>query len=211
MECNNCCKKYKNKSTFNKHINICTKIYEKKLSLSINNINLDCTKFNIDEYLININKKINELFAKSKYNEDILQDRLLDCYIKKNEDVIKKSKKLKQLQMNIGKIWQIIIGNYDKFIDLGEGHETGLDVKSDELMIIMEIKNRYNTDNASAKKSNFNKLTKFKNNNPEYKCIYAIINDKTEIGKEEKIIYNECEIIYLSGDKLLNFIFGNNI
>jgi hypothetical protein len=210
MECTNCGKKYKNKSTLKKHMNICMKIYEKNLSLSINNINLDCNKFNIDEYLVNINEKIQNLFEKSKYNEDILQDRLLDCYIKKNEDVVKQSKKLKQLQMNIGKIWQIAIGNYDKFIDLGEGHDTGLDVKSDELMIIMEIKNRYNTDNASAKKSNFNKLTKFKNDNPAYKCIYAVINDKTEIGKEDKIIYNECEIIYLSGNKLLDFIFGNN-
>jgi hypothetical protein len=210
MECTNCGKKYKNKTTLNKHMNTCNKNYEKTLSLSINNINLDCNKFNIDEYLLNINSKITKLFEKSKYNENILQDRLLDCYIKKNEDVIKQSKKLKQLQMNIGKIWQITIGNYDKFTDLGEGNETGLDVKSDELMIIMEIKNRYNTDNASAKKSNFNKLTKFKNNNPLYKCIYAIINDKTEIGKEEKIIYNNLEITYLSGNKLLDFIFGNN-
>lgn len=168
------------------------------------------TKFDIEKYLENINIKIKILFEKSQYNEDILEDMLLNCYIKKNENVIKQSKKLKQLQMNIGKIWQIAIGNYENFIDLGEGDKSGLDVKSDKLKIIMEIKNRYNTDNASAKKANYDKLVKFKADNPDYKCIYAIINDKTKTGKEERIIHNGYEITYFSGNKLLEFIFGDS-
>lgn len=211
MECTNCGEKYKNKTTLNKHTKKCNNHIEKQLSLSVDNINLDNLDnkaFIIDEYLEKINYKITKLFEKSKYNDDILHDRLLDCYIKKNEDIIKQSKKLKQLQINVGKIWQITIGNYNKFVDLGEGDKTGLDVKSAELKIIMEIKNRYNTDNASARKSNYDKLAKFKNNNPEYKCIYAIINDKTHEGKEDIINHNNCEIIYLSGEKLLDFIFG---
>lgn len=167
-------------------------------------------QFDLDSYIVNINDKIKKLFKSSKYNNDILEDILLDCYIKKNENVIRGAKKLKQLQMNIGKIWQIVIGNYENFIDLGEGNKTGLDIRSDKLKIIIELKNRYNTDNASSKKSNYDKLTKFKKANPDYKCIYAVINDKTKIGKEEIVIHNGFEITYLSGNKLLTFIFGNN-
>jgi hypothetical protein len=205
MECTICKKIYKNKCTLNKHSKKC-------IIKNINKNNNDCTNdvFDIDKYLENINNKIKILFKNSKNNEDCLEDLLLDCYIKKNEYIIKQSKKLKQLQMNVGKIWQIAIGNYENFIDLGEGDITGLDVKSEKLKIIMEIKNRYNTDNASAKKSNFDKLVRFKGNNSDFTCIYAVINDKTKIGKEETIIYNGYEIIYLSGKKLLNFIFGDN-
>ncbi len=112
--------------------------------------------------------------------------------------------------MNIGKIWQIAIGNYNNFVDLGEGDKTGLDVRSDKLLIIMEIKNRYNTDNASSKKTNIGKLAKYKKENPSYTCIYAIINDKTKEGKDELIIHDDINIRYLSGNKLLEFIFGND-
>jgi hypothetical protein len=210
MECNICHKIYKTNVSLNKHSKKCKDINGVKDIEEIdNNKTLTIIKFDIDTYLTNINDKIKILFNKSIYNEDILEDILLNNYIKKNENIIKQSKKLKQIQMNIGKIWQLTIGNYKHFIDLGEGHITGLDVKSDKLKIIMEIKNRYNTDNASAKKANYDKLVKFKINNPDYKCIYAIINDKTKNGKEEIKIYNEYEIIYLSGNKLFEFIFGS--
>ena len=38
------------------------------------------------------------------------------------------------------------------------------------------VKNRTNTDNYSSKKSNFDKLSIFKKNNPDFTCIYATIN-----------------------------------
>ena len=40
------------------------------------------------------------------------------------------SLKEKQRQMKIGEIWQEVIGNYKDFINLGIGHETGLDILS---------------------------------------------------------------------------------
>jgi hypothetical protein len=163
--------------------------------------------FELNSYLVSINKKIEKLFSQSKYSDDILDDILLNNFIKSNMEQIKLTKKIKQLQMNIGKIWQIVIGNYNNFIDLGEGDKTGLDVKSDKLKIIMEIKNRHNTDNASSKKTNLSKLAKFKKENPDYTCIYAVINDKTKEGKDDIIKHDEMEIRYLSGNSLLEFIF----
>ena len=60
--------------------------------------------------------------------------------------------------MNAGNIWQIVIGNYNTFEDLYTSHSSGCDVKSNTRKIIIELKNRYNTDNYSSKKilRNFN-------------------------------------------------------
>lgn len=104
----------------------------------------------------------------------------------------------------------MVIGNYNTFIDLRVGHETGLDILSEKRKIAIELKNRYNTDNASSKKSNFDKLAKFKKENPEYECIYGIINDKNTEGCIKEIQYNNEKLKYYSGDKLFTLIFGND-
>lgn len=201
--CNICNKIYKNKSSLKKHTKKCIK---KLTELEIKTQNI----FELDNYLTLINEKITLLLAHSKYNDDIGNDILLNNFIKFNTAQLKICKKIKQLQMNVGKIWQIAIGNYNNFIDLGEGDKTGLDVKSDKLKIIIEIKNRYNTDNSSAKKANFDKLANYKKANPDFDCIYAVINDKIYEGKDELIIHDDMTIRYLSGLKLLEFIFGND-
>ena len=113
--------------------------------------------------------------------------------------------------MKIGNIWQIAIGNYKDFKDLKTGHTSGLDILSEKNEIIMEIKNRYNTDNKSARDKNYDKLVAFKNKNPKYTCIYGIINDKKPLGCKKIIIHNGVEIIYYSGRCFLKFIFGDNI
>ena len=177
---------------------------------TIEDLKVDKTnKFIIENYINDIKNEINRIINLTK-NEDIIEDILLNNFIKKNIEKFKYCKKIKQLQMNIGNIWQYVIGNYYNFENLKQNHITGLDIKSDNLKIIIELKNRYNTDNSSSRKTNYDKLAKFKQNNLEYKCIYAVINDKTIEGNENKIIHNGYEIIYLSGNKLLNFIFGKN-
>ena len=203
--CEKCNKGYKNKSSLTKH--------KKKCKNNINNItkiDLSNKEFIIEEYIVNINAKIQNYLKKSKYNDDILEDELLDNFIKNNSEGMKFSKKLKQLQMNAGNIWQIVIGNYDTFEDLHTSHSSGCDVKSNTRKIIIELKNRYNTDNYSSKKTNLDKLAKYKHDNPEWTCIYGIINDKTKEGKSEIIKHNDFEITYLSGQTLMNFIFGKH-
>ena len=204
--CEDCKNNYKNKSSLTKHI--------KKCKTKISNIVVSGTEiikhFTIEEYIKIINMKIEEYLKKSKYNDDILEDELLDNFIKNNSEGMKFSKKLKQLQMNAGNIWQIVIGNYDTFEDLHTSHSSGCDVKSNTRKIIIELKNRYNTDNYSSKKTNLDKLAKYKHDNPEWTCIYGIINDKTKEGKSEIIKHNDFEITYLSGQTLMNFIFGKH-
>ena len=112
--------------------------------------------------------------------------------------------------MKIGEIWQIILGNYYDYNDLGIGHESGLDIVSYKHKIAIELKNRTNTDNASSKKSNLDKLANFKIKNPDYTCIYGTINEKTKNGSIKTILHNNVEIKHYSGLSLVKFILGDN-
>lgn len=182
------------------------------------NININIKKknktnenlFSLDDYFLKIDKLIKEILirpTKDKITYDIMDtDKIM-----KNKLIILKEK---QRQMKIGEIMQLVLGNYDKFINLGTGHGTGLDILSIERKIIIELKNRTNTDNSSSRKSNLDKLAKFKINNPEYTCIYGCINDntneKTTIGKIENLLHNNIEIKIYVGNKLLELILGEN-
>ena len=95
-----------------------------------------------------------------RHENDVLTYDILDTEKSKKNKLL--SLKEKQRQMKVGEIWQEIIGNYDEFINLKIGHETGLDILSNTRKLAIELKNRTNTDNASSKKSNLDKLSKFK-------------------------------------------------
>jgi hypothetical protein len=122
--------------------------------------------------------------------------------------------KEKQRQMKIGEIWQAALGNYNGCVDLGVGHETGLDILSHTRKFAIELKNRTNTDNASSKKSNLEKLAKFKKAHPEYLCIYANINADTErktlSGSIKKISHDGVELDHQIGYDFLKFILGDD-
>jgi hypothetical protein len=113
--------------------------------------------------------------------------------------------------MKIGEIWEECIGNWGTFKKLDKREGIGLDIISKDKKIVIELKNRTNTDNSSSRKSNLDKLSKFKKQNPEYTCIYANINDDTEEktmkGFRKKIIHNGVEIEHHIGYAFLQFIF----
>lgn len=146
--------------------------------------------------------------SKETYTFDLLDTD----EIHKNKQIAHKEK---LRQMKIGEIWQEAIGSYFGFSNLYSGHYSGLDVISHSRKIAIEIKNRTNTDNASARKSNFDKLAKFKELNPDYMCVYGCINadtkSKTITGSSNIILHNGYSIEYLSGYAFLRLIFGNNI
>ena len=123
--------------------------------------------------------------------------------------------KEKQRQMKIGEIWQEVLGNYTGYINIKTGHPSGLDILSHEKKIAIELKNRTNTDNASSRKSNFDKLSKFKKKHPDYTCIYATINsdtqEKTLHGGRTIIIHNNVEIHHMIGGVFLTFILGDDM
>ena len=101
----------------------------------------------MEEYFYKMELIIHNILTKKTktvFNYDILD---LDDYNIK-ELVLKQ----KQKQMKIGLIWEEVIGNYDGFVKLKIGNKTGLDIISYSKKIIIEIKNRTNTDNNSSRK-----------------------------------------------------------
>jgi hypothetical protein len=122
--------------------------------------------------------------------------------------------KERQRQMKVGEIWQDVLGTWEGCINLKIGHETGLDILSHERKFAIELKNRTNTDNSSARKANLDKLARFKKANPDYTCVYGNINADTEaktMANKSKIIVHEgVEIQHLVGMTLLKFILGDS-
>ena len=176
-------------------------------NISHNNVDqFDKTKYfeNLDLIICNIlsRKEKNNLTYDILDTEEIINIKLITL-------------KEKQRQMKIGEIWQEVLGNYDGYINLKIGHETGLDILSHSKKVVIELKNRTNTDNASSKKTNFDKLSKFKKENPEYTCIYANINDDTEEktlkGNIKILKHNDVEIQHHVGFLFLKFILGDDV
>lgn len=167
-------------------------------------------EFNINNYFELLQNIIQNIFSRNQKN--VLKYDILDT----EKSIQNKLIVLKEQQrfMKIGEIWQEAIGNYNGFINLKNGHKTGLDILSHTRKIAIELKNRTNTDNSSSRKTNFNKLANFKQHNPEYTCIYANINNntkqKTNNTSIKKILHNGFEIEQHIGYNFLTFIFGDD-
>ncbi len=167
-------------------------------------------KFSLTKYLESLEERIKIILLRPQKN--VLTYDILDTEKSKTNKLL--VLKEKQIQMKVGEIWQEVLGNYDGCINLKTGHETGLDILSHTNKFIIELKNRTNTDNASSKKSNLDKLVKFKQSNPEYRCIYAYINadteEKTLDGSVNKLLHDGVEIEHKIGYEFLKFILGDN-
>jgi hypothetical protein len=156
-------------------------------------------------------EKIFESSDKETITYDILDnEKMTSCKLVE--------RKVKQYRMNVGKMWQSAIGNYDGFVDLGNSHKSKLDILSVERKLWIEIKNRTNTVNSTSNKGHFDILAKCKKDYLEYTCIIAHINDdtkeKTTRGSTDKINHSvdnvKYEIERHVGMPFLRFIFREN-
>lgn len=167
-------------------------------------------EFKLEQYYETIDVLIKNILTRPC--KEVLTYDILDTEKSRKNKLL--ALKEKQRQMKVGEIWQEVIGNYHEFINLHVGHETGLDILSKTRRLAIELKNRTNTDNHSSKKSNFDKLSKFKKENPQYTCIYANINDNTEKktlhGYNKTITHNGVEIEHQVGYQFLTLIFNEN-
>jgi len=168
-------------------------------------------EFELKKYFESLEKIIQNILL--RHENDKLTYDILDTVKTRKHKLI--ALKEKQRQMKVGEIWQEVLGNYHGFVNLKMGHATGLDILSNTKKIVIELKNRTNTDNSSSKKSNLDKLAIFKKNNPEYICIYGNVNANTEKktlnGSRKKILHNGVEIEHLVGYKFLEFILGEHV
>jgi hypothetical protein len=128
-----------------------------------------------------------------------------------NLKLLESSHKIRQKQMKEGIIAQTIIGNFIGWTDLGVGHSSGLDCCKNDNSIIMDVKNKHNTCNSGSQKALFDKLSKYKKENPSSRCVWAIVNPKPGCKKlSEKIIYDGVEIEKIQGEELFNLVFTIN-
>ena len=166
--------------------------------------------FSLTKYLESLEESVKIILSREE--KDVLTFDILDTEKERADKLI--ALQVKHRQMKRGEIWQEVLGNYDGCINLKIGHETGLDILSHTKKFIIELKNRTNTDNASSKKSNLDKLAKFKKSNPEYRCIYANINadteEKTLHGSIKKLLHDGVEIEHQIGYEFLKFILGSD-
>ena len=166
--------------------------------------------FNREQYFTKLEESVKGILQRP--TKDVLAYDILDTEKSKVNKLV--ALKEKQRQMKIGDIWQTAIGNYKDCQDLKVGDITGLDILSEKRKFIAELKNRTNTDNASSKKTNFDKLAKFKTEHPEYTCIYANINDDTEEKSSQttvkKFQHNGVELEQHIGYQFLTYIFGDD-
>lgn len=181
------------------------------MSGMINQIDSDSeSEFSLSKYFELLENDIQKILLRTE--NDVLTYDILDTEKSKKNKLL--ALKEKQRQMKVGEIWQEVLGSYNGFINLKIGHETGLDILSHTKKIAIELKNRTNTDNASSKKSNLDKLANFKKKNPEYICVYANINADTEKktleGSIKKILHNGIELEHQIGYDLLKFILGDD-
>ena len=167
----------------------------KEIGQSIKN-RLISTK--MEDYASGIRNIIQELFA-NEDDEKLLDDVLLRDFIKENTKLFKAEKKIKQLWMKIGNLWQKAIGLYPGFKDLRQGHETKVDLQNEERKIFIELKH-------NEERIDYSNLFALKKKYPEYTCIYGITNG----SKNEEMEKDGEKIVCLSGEKLFEYVFQEN-
>ena len=159
-------------------------------------------------YIEKINTLIRELYErktkKFEYEPTIFGDDS-----KENIKQLEIAFKQRQKQMKEGELAQILIGNWIGWNNLGVGNSSGLDCQKKDNSIIMEIKNKWNTCNSGSAKDVLNKLSNYKKKHPKTRCIWAIVNPKSNCKKlHEKIIYKDVEIEKIQGYELFKLVFS---
>ena len=115
--------------------------------------------------------------------------------------------------MAIGEFHQHILGHVHGWIDLQQGHETGLDLMNEEGTIYMEIKNKVNTTNSSSEKTVFEKLEKVVEENPNAVAYWGYIvseNYKNEDRLWARHGNTDERIRRISGKKVYELVTGDS-
>ena len=115
--------------------------------------------------------------------------------------------KVRQNQMKEGDVAQVILGSAPNYENLGKGHETGLDCKTKDNSVFMEVKNQWNTANSAGKEVLCDKLVVQKEKYPNAELVWGIINPKNGKGKRSIIKYKNYDILKLEGVELIRFVY----
>lgn len=138
-------------------------------------------------------------------SDDLLLDKFMTDKLGKEVwiNLMSDYQLVKKYQQNTGNFWQEFFSLFVGWKNLGTGDRSGLDLCNENEKIYVELKNRYNTDNSSAKKKNIEKLKK--KSDEGFTAIYGVVNENNSSGKyQEHSGYN-----YVSGNHLFKLICGS--
>lgn len=119
------------------------------------------------------------------------------------------NKRLKDKQINnkIGELHQYLLENMKDFCSTNKIDKSlKVDIMKKDASIFIELKNKYNTMNASSKESTIRKLGNIKLKYPDSLCLIGIINGKNY----KKKIYLNPEVWEYSGEELFNLVINDS-
>lgn len=173
----------------------------------IEHYNTNVDKVRVETYIKKIEPLITKLYQRER-KEYVHEPTMFGDNSEENIKRLEIAHYQRQNQMKEGDLGQLIIGNWFGWEDLKQGHSTGLDCRKENNSIIMEVKNKYNTCNSSSAEALLDKLSKYKKENPQTRCVWAIVNAKP--GSKnlcKKITHNGVEIEKIQGDELFALVF----
>lgn len=126
--------------------------------------------------------------------------------------------KITQHYMIRGKIWQEVLASYKSCINLDNNKlgyfVCGFDIIDLKKKFAMEVKNKYNTTNASGLLMLKNKLAQFKITHPRFRVIHGIVNAKGLKSYSKTISHyykgQNVEIEVMAGMDLFKFVLGDD-
>jgi hypothetical protein len=103
----------------------------------------------------------------------------------------------KQIRMQFGKIWEILIGHWFGFEMIPTNHKSHCDVVNRDTKTYIQLKNRYNTTCSDAATQLKFRLASFKRDNPDFTVVWGIINPRKKLRKS-----GLCEEFTYDGETL---------
>jgi hypothetical protein len=163
--------------------------------------------FRINSYIKKVKPKIEMIFKRTR-SEFVYKKTIFGLDTPEIRASLIIAHTIRQMQMKEGDIAQIVLGNFYEWEDLGQGHESGLDIRKKDNSAIIELKNKWNTCNSSSGKAVNDKLSDYKKKNPNTRCIWGRVNPK-DINKNNSSNYDYegVTIENLQGNELLDYIF----
>ena len=170
-----------------------SELYTKYLNAKTSYTKKDFNKNKVDVFKMLFDKKFNNLD-----DEDLIEKEI--------------SRQVDRTIVNaIGDFHENILNGVDGYSKV----PVGIDIKSDNNKVFIELKNKHNTVKGEDKKSIFTKLKGEIDKNPNSKAYFARMLDKKSTNKQwifshKGTEYNDENILIISGDQLYKIVTGKD-
>jgi hypothetical protein len=145
-----------------------------------------------------------------KMTFDMIQHKMNFAKWKKKEKTRQDDKTVNNA---IGEFHQLLLGGVENWTDLGIGDETHVDLKRNDNLYHLELKNKENTVNSDSKKQVRNKLEKLAKEFPKATCYWAYVVPKNGKSEEKEWEYkngnNKLKVRRITGEKIYELITGD--